>query len=151
MRHAFATGLRPIPDIAEVLPRLGQDFCVASSSDIDRVAHSLELTGLAPLFGKRVFTAQMVERGKPAPDLFLFAAAKMKIAPAETLVIEDSASGVEAGKAAGMTVWGFVGGSHHAAGDRRASLEAAGADRVFDRMTDLLGLKRAHGGAGRQR
>jgi HAD superfamily hydrolase (TIGR01509 family) len=141
VRADFAAGLRPIPDIAEVLPRLGVAYCVASSSDTERVAHSLELTGLAGLFGSRVFTAQMVARGKPAPDLFLHAAARMEVAPRRTLVIEDSVSGVEAGKAAGMTVWGFVGGSHHAVGDPRALLEAAGADRVFDQMRDLLGLE----------
>jgi HAD superfamily hydrolase (TIGR01509 family) len=151
--NAFATGLRPIPDIAAVLPRLGIAYCVASSSDAWRVAHSLELTGLSDLFGERVFTAQMVARGKPAPDLFLHAAAQMGRMPQETLVIEDSVSGVEAGKAAGMTVWGFVGGSHHASGDPRALLESAGADRVFDQMTDLLGLEpgEAHGGTDRKR
>jgi len=141
IRQAFAEGLRPIPDIAQVLPRLGASFCVASSSDTDRVAHSLELTGLKALFGTRIFTAQMVARGKPAPDLFLHAAAAMRVAPKDTLVVEDSASGVRAGKAAGMTVWGFVGGSHHASSHRRLSLESAGADRVFDQMTELLGLE----------
>jgi HAD superfamily hydrolase (TIGR01509 family) len=151
VRTAFAKELRPIPDIAEVLPELRRAYCVASSSDLDRVNLSLQLTGLAGLFGDRVFTAQMVPHGKPAPDLFLYAASRMGIAPEETLVVEDSVSGVLAGKAAGMTVWGFVGGRHHAANDRRASLEAAGADRVFDRMTDLLKLDpgESHGGADR--
>jgi HAD superfamily hydrolase (TIGR01509 family) len=141
IRETFAKELRPIPEIAEVLPRLGRAYCVASSSDLDRVNFSLQLTGLADLFGDRVFTAQMVAHGKPAPDLFLHAASKMRIAPANALVIEDSVSGVKAGKAAGMTVWGFVGGSHHASSDSGASLEAAGADRIFDRMGDLLTLE----------
>jgi HAD superfamily hydrolase (TIGR01509 family) len=141
VREIFAKELRPIPEIAEVLPRLGCAYCVASSSDLDRVNFSLQLTGLAGLFGDRVFTAQMVARGKPAPDLFLYAALKMNVTPADALVVEDSVSGVKAGKAAGMTVWGFVGGSHHASSESGASLEAAGADRVFDRMTDLLTLE----------
>jgi beta-phosphoglucomutase-like phosphatase (HAD superfamily) len=79
----------------------------------------------------------MVPRGKPAPDLFLHAAARMQAAPSRTLVIEDSISGVMAAKAAGMAVWGFVGGSHYRCRDGRTMLFDAGADRVFDRMTDF--------------
>jgi beta-phosphoglucomutase-like phosphatase (HAD superfamily) len=88
-------------------------------------------------FGERIYTAQMVEHGKPAPDLFLYAAAQMGASPARTLVIEDSISGVQAGKAAGMTVWGFVGGGHYGGRDGQAILSAAGADRVFARMSDF--------------
>lgn len=111
--------------------------CVASSSDIDRVSLSLDVTGLRAHFGDRIYTAQMVARGKPAPDLFLYAADKMGAQPARTLVIEDSVSGVQAAKAAGMTVWGFVGGSHYRARDGRAILSAAGADRLFAHMSDF--------------
>ncbi|MBW7969808.1 HAD family hydrolase [Bradyrhizobium sp. BR 10289] len=134
---AFREALRPIPDVDTVLSDLSMPCCVASSSDLDRVALSLDVTGLAPHFGDRIYTAQMVERGKPAPDLFLYAAAKMQADPARTLVVEDSVSGVQAAKAAGMTVWGFVGGSHYRWRDGHAILSAAGADRVFARMGDL--------------
>jgi beta-phosphoglucomutase-like phosphatase (HAD superfamily) len=79
----------------------------------------------------------MVRRSKPAPDLFLYAAAAMQVDPRRTLVIEDSVSGVKAGKAAGMTVWGFVGGSHYQSRDGRTLLSNAGADRVFERMADF--------------
>jgi beta-phosphoglucomutase-like phosphatase (HAD superfamily) len=79
----------------------------------------------------------MVERGKPAPDLFLYAAERMAADPGRTLVIEDSVSGVVAAKAAGMTVWGFVGGSHYQARGGGANLNDAGADRVFARMADF--------------
>jgi HAD superfamily hydrolase (TIGR01509 family) len=137
VRQAFAAELRPIENIETVLRRLGGACCVASSSDLDRVEFSLALTGLSELFAGRIFTAQMVEHGKPAPDLFLYAADKMKVAPERALVIEDSVSGVQAAKAAGMTVWGFVGGSHYSARDGKALLMAAGADRVFERMTDF--------------
>jgi HAD superfamily hydrolase (TIGR01509 family) len=133
----FDQQLRPIPGIEAVVSHLGSPSCVASSSDLDRVARSLALTGLAPLFGDRLYTAQMVARGKPAPDLFLYAAEQMHIAPQCTLVIEDSVSGVTAAKAAGMAVWGFVGGSHYRSRDGRAMLYQAGADRVFDSMTDF--------------
>jgi HAD superfamily hydrolase (TIGR01509 family) len=134
---AFERALQPIPDVETVLSGLCAPYCVASSSDLDRVALSLKLTGLAPYFGDRIYTAQMVAHGKPAPDLFLYAAEKMGVQPPRTLVIEDSVSGVQAAKAAGMMVWGFVGGSHYGRRDGRAILTAAGADRVFARMSDF--------------
>jgi HAD superfamily hydrolase (TIGR01509 family) len=133
----FGARLRPIPGIEAVVSQLESPSCVASSSDLDRVTRSLELTGLAPLFANRLYTAQMVARGKPAPDLFLYAAGQMGATPQRTLVIEDSVSGVAAAKAAGMTVWGFVGGSHYRSRDGRAMLYDAGADRVFERMADF--------------
>ncbi len=135
--ETFAALLQPIPGIAAVMPELRAPFCVASSSDIDRVSLSLDVTGLRAHFGDRLYTAQMVRHGKPAPDLFLHAAEKMRVQPARTLVIEDSVSGVLAAKAAGMTVWGFVGGSHYRRRDGHAILSAAGADRVFAHMSDF--------------
>jgi HAD superfamily hydrolase (TIGR01509 family) len=135
--ETFAGALQPIPEIGSVLSALKSPHCVASSSDIDRVSLSLNVTGLSSHFEDRLYTAQMVERGKPAPDLFLYAAAKMGAQPARTLVIEDSSSGVQAAKAAGMTVWGFVGGSHYRSRDGHAILAAAGADRVFAHMRDF--------------
>ncbi|MDA9468995.1 HAD family hydrolase [Bradyrhizobium sp. CCBAU 53415] len=133
----FAASLEPIPGVGAVISGLAVPVCVASSSDIDRVSLSLDVTNLRAHFGDRIYTAQMVEHGKPAPDLFLYAAEKMGAQPARTLVIEDSVSGVQAGRAAGMTVWGFVGGSHYRARDGRAILSAAGADRVFAHMSDF--------------
>ena len=137
VREAFLSGLCPIAGVSTVLEGLQIPSCVASSSDFERVSFSLSLTGLAPHFDRRLYTSQMVERGKPAPDLFLYAAAAMQADPRRTLVIEDSVSGVKAGKAAGMTVWGFVGGSHYQSRDGRALLYDAGADRVFERMADF--------------
>jgi HAD superfamily hydrolase (TIGR01509 family) len=137
VRRAFVSALCPIEGIGAVLEGLKVPSCVASSSDFDRVSFSLDLTGLAPHFDQRLYTSQMVERGKPAPDLFLYAAEKMRADPRRTLVIEDSVSGVKAGKAAGMTVWGFVGGSHYQSRDGKAILSDAGADRVFARMADF--------------
>jgi HAD superfamily hydrolase (TIGR01509 family) len=137
VRAAFLSGLCPIEGVHAVLENLQIPHCVASSSDVDRVSFSLSLTGLAPHFDARLYTSQMVERGKPAPDLFLYAAEKMQADPRRTLVIEDSVSGVAAGKAAGMTVWGFVGGSHYQSRDGKAILSEAGADRVFGHMADF--------------
>jgi HAD superfamily hydrolase (TIGR01509 family) len=137
VRAAFRAALRPIDGVGSVLEGLQVPHCVASSSDLDRVSFSLAVTGLAPHFDRRLYTSQMVERGKPAPDLFLYAAEKMQADPRRTLVIEDSVSGVAAAKAAGMTVWGFVGGSHYQSRDGKAMLSEAGADRVFGRMADF--------------
>ena len=137
VRETFRSALCPIEGIGSVLEGLKIPHCVASSSALDRVSLSLSLTGLARHFGDRLYTSQMVERGKPAPDLFLYAAERMAADPCRTLVIEDSVSGVTAAKAAGMTVWGFVGGSHYQSRDGRANLKDAGADRVFERMADF--------------
>jgi HAD superfamily hydrolase (TIGR01509 family) len=137
VREAFLPALCPIEGVGSVLEALQVPTCVASSSDLDRVSYSLSLTGLMTYFEQRLFTSQMVERGKPAPDLFLYAAEKMQADPGRTLVIEDSVSGVRAGKAAGMTVWGFVGGSHYQSRNGKAMLHNAGADRVFGRMADF--------------
>jgi len=137
VRAAFLSALCPIEGVSSVLEGLQIPHCVASSSDVDRISFSLSLTGLASHFDGRLYTSQMVERGKPAPDLFLHAAERMQADPSRTLVIEDSISGVRAGKAAGMTVWGFVGGSHYQSRDGKAILCEAGADRVFGRMADF--------------
>src|SRR5438270_2060656 len=88
--NSFAGSLQPIPGVADVISALHAPFCVASSSDIDRVSLSLDVTGLRSHFGDRLFTAQMVKHGKPAPDLFLYAAARMQADPSRALVIEDS-------------------------------------------------------------
>lgn len=148
-RGAFSESLIAIPDVETLLLRLRGGYCLASSSDVERVRFSLNLAGLSPYFEGRMFTAGMVARGKPAPDLFLLAAAEMKADPRRCLVIEDSISGVAAGKAAGMTVWGFMGGSHYADVDGHALLTDVGADRVFAEMTAIEQARdRAHKLAG---
>jgi HAD superfamily hydrolase (TIGR01509 family) len=126
-----------MPGIGELLSGLDADYCLASSSDFDRIDLCLSVTGLKDFFTGRLFSTQMVANGKPAPDLFLHAAKTRRADPARTLVIEDSIIGVAAGKAAGMTVWGFVGGGHYHGRDGRAVLAASGAARVFDKMSDL--------------
>ncbi len=139
----FADELKPMPGVATLLQTLDVPTCVASSSHLARVRLSLEVTGLARYFDEHVYTAEMVERGKPAPDLFLFAAQRMQVPPADCLVLEDSPSGVQAALAAGMTAWGFTGGSHHGT-DRDAiqRLHDAGAKRVLD---DMAAVGRAIG------
>lgn len=133
----FRASLRPMPHVFDVLGGIAAPFCLASSSDLDRIRLTLSVTGLDAWFGDRVFSAGMVRRGKPAPDLFLHAARQMSASPGEALVIEDSLTGVTAGKAAGMTVWGFTGGSHNQGRDMGRQLAAAGAERVFGSLAEL--------------
>jgi HAD superfamily hydrolase (TIGR01509 family) len=109
--------------------------CVASSSIPERIALSLRVTGLLDLFDN-VFSSTQVARGKPAPDLFLHAASRMNTLPEECLVIEDSIAGVQAARAAGMRVIGFVGGSHCGPGHAE-KLRQAGAPVIIERMSDL--------------
>jgi HAD superfamily hydrolase (TIGR01509 family) len=137
VRESFARSLAAMPNVEKAIRDLNIAYCVASSSDLERIRFSLTITGLQGLFEGRIFSAEMVAEGKPAPDLFLYAAAHMGAIPERTLVIEDSVSGVEAAKAAGMTVWGFVGGSHYRSRNGRELLMAAGSDHVFERMSDF--------------
>lgn len=134
---AFRRSLKPIDGAADVLRRLTIPKCVASSSAPARLALSLEVTGLASLCGTEVFDASMVTRGKPAPDLFLYCAARMGAVPGRTLVVEDSTTGIAAAVAAGMTAWGFVGGSHYAGGRDTSPLRRAGAARIFASMIEF--------------
>ncbi|BCP56382.1 hydrolase phosphatase [Kaistia sp. 32K] len=134
----YKTALRVMPDAIRLLNGLRAPRCIASSSTPERIRLSLGLTKLAPFFGANVFDTTMVARGKPAPDIFLLAAERMGVPPARTLVLEDSVSGVLAGKAAGMTVWGFIGGGHYTGRNAGGMLAEAGADRIVERMADLL-------------
>lgn len=110
--ETFQRELTIMPGVRQVIEALAVPYCVATSSSPRRAAMSLELVGLAPLVAGRVFTASQVSRGKPAPDLFLFAAEAMGVPAAACLVIEDSLTGIRAARAAGMPVWRFTGGSH---------------------------------------
>ncbi|MBL8700252.1 MAG: HAD family hydrolase [Alphaproteobacteria bacterium] len=137
--EAFETRLAPIPGIGDALASLDGPRCVASSSDPARIRRSLELTGLLHHFDPHLFSTKMVARGKPAPDIFLHAARTMGVEPDGCVVIEDSIPGVTAARAAGMTVFGFVGGDHCAPG-HDARLREIGADLVFDDMRALPAL-----------
>jgi HAD superfamily hydrolase (TIGR01509 family) len=143
----FRRELRAIDGIAGTLAKLTIPVCVASSSQMERIRLSLELTGLTPYFGDRVFSATMVAQGKPAPDLFLLAASRMHIAPDRCIVIEDSPAGIEAARAAGMRIFAFTGGSHARSASHRSRLEALSPDLVFDDMAclpELIGATAGH-------
>jgi len=122
--------LQPIAGIADVVAALGLPKAVASSSPAGPLRRKLERTALWPLFAPHVYSADLVARGKPWPDVFVHAAAALNIAPDACLAIEDSENGVRAALAAGMKVWGFTGGAHCDPG-HDARLSAAGAERVL--------------------
>jgi HAD superfamily hydrolase (TIGR01509 family) len=104
---AFERDLTAVIGIEALLQTLCVGSCVASSGYFDKLAVTLQKTALQHYFANRVYSAEQVANGKPAPDLFLYAAAQMSVAPARCLVIEDSLPGVEAALAAGMQVIGF--------------------------------------------
>ena len=109
----FRTDLKEVSGAADFIRRFSHvPRCIASSSSIDRLQLCLEVLKLDAAFGANVFSADMVARGKPHPDIFLFAAAKLGVNPGECLVIEDSAGGIQAAVAAGMTAVGLCAASH---------------------------------------
>jgi HAD superfamily hydrolase (TIGR01509 family) len=136
----FRIELQPIPGISETLDRLDMPRCVASSSQLERIKLSLGLTGLLDRLEPNIFSASMVKRGKPAPDLFLYAAAQMGVAPENCIVVEDSPAGITAARAAGMTVLAFTGGSHANSAHYRSELARLAPEVVFDAMPDLIHL-----------
>jgi HAD superfamily hydrolase (TIGR01509 family) len=137
--QSFATSLQATPYIAEALAAITLPVCVASSGPPEKISASLNRVGLYDRFSPHIFSAVQVKHGKPAPDLFLFAAEQMKVPPARCLVIEDSVSGIAAARAAGMTVLGYHGGSHCRPG-HAGTLRAAGATATFDDMRALTGM-----------
>ena len=130
-REAFVSDLRPVPGIEAALDEVAWPTCVASSGTHERMRFTLGLTGLWERFEGRVFSTTEVDRGKPAPDLFVHAARTMGWDPSHCVVVEDSAHGVRAGLDAGMAVVAFAGGVTPA-----ARLAAPGVV-VIDDMGDL--------------
>src|SRR5262245_38214943 len=110
LQEVFVSELAPVQGIVEVLDVIPHATCVASSGTHEKIKFSLTLTGLSDRFVGRIFSATEVSRGKPAPDLFLHAAERMQVVPGECVVVEDSAPGVAAALAAGMSVLAYAGG-----------------------------------------
>jgi HAD superfamily hydrolase (TIGR01509 family) len=140
---AFALELQPVDGIVDALDAITLPTCVASSGRPESIETKLRLTGLWDRFDGRIFSADDVEHGKPAPDLFLLAAERMGVEPAACAVVEDSPFGVEAAHAAGMRSFGYAGGIMSA--ERLRS-----ADVVFNDMRELprlLALSRPRGGS----
>ncbi|MER5443968.1 HAD family hydrolase [Streptomyces sp. NPDC002790] len=130
---AFERELEPVDGVVEVLEKLAADevpYCVASSGSHERIRVGHRKTGLDKWFGdERIFSSQDVGRGKPAPDLFLYAAERMGVRPEKCLVVEDSPLGVQAAVSAGMDVYGFTAMTPAERLDQ--------ADELFDDMREL--------------
>ncbi|BCG69022.1 haloacid dehalogenase [Mesorhizobium sp. 113-1-2] len=138
----FSHGVEAIPYVREFIEAVraaGIPYCVATSARISKMHITLGQTGLLPLFEHAMFSATMVGRGKPFPDLFLHAAKAMGFAPTDCIVIEDSVAGTQAGIAAGMRVFSYHGDPYS---DRDGLIEAGGI--LFDDMRELAGLVPIH-------
>ncbi|MEU4879626.1 HAD family hydrolase [Streptomyces althioticus] len=133
---AFERELKPVPGVADVLEQLTADgvpYCVASSGSHERIRVGHRAAGLDRFFDDaRIFSSQDVGRGKPAPDLFLYAAERMGTAPERCVVVEDSPLGVQAAVAAGMDVYGFTA--------MTAAEKLNAATRLFSDIRELLPL-----------
>ncbi|MEU5538982.1 HAD family hydrolase [Streptomyces sp. NPDC020362] len=133
---AFERELKPVTGVDGVLEKLAVDavpYCVASSGSHDRIRVGHRATGLDRWFvAETVFSSQDVGRGKPAPDLFLYAAERMGVTPERCLVVEDSPLGVQAAVAAGMDVYGFTA--------MTPAERLAGAKQLFSSMGELADL-----------
>ncbi|HET8609034.1 MAG TPA: HAD family hydrolase [Burkholderiales bacterium] len=139
--EAYAAQLKPVTGIETVLNTLDVPFCVASSGTVEKMRTTLGVTGLLKYFENRLFSATQVAHGKPHPDIYLYAAQQMDADPVRCLVVEDSPVGVEAGTAAGMTVFGYA----EIMEPRR--LLAAGAVTTFHNMAQLPQLIAERGSA----
>jgi HAD superfamily hydrolase (TIGR01509 family) len=137
-RAAFTGGLTIVPGVDEVLSSLATPYCVASNGNHAKVNFTLGHTGLLPLFAGRIFTADDVERPKPAPDLFLRAARSLNAEPSQVVVVEDTSTGIAAAKAAGMRAIGF------AAMTPASRLQEVGADAVAVNMREVQAMLAGH-------
>ena len=150
VKHAtlrfYQGDLQAIANVGDAIAAIDLPKCVASSGTPEKIRHGLTCAGLYDLLSPHIFSATQVDRGKPAPDLFLFAAEQMKVGPGRCVVIEDSVPGVVGACAAGMVVLGFFGGSHCTPGHAEL-LHAAGAAVTFDDMRQLPELVRQIGAA----
>jgi HAD superfamily hydrolase (TIGR01509 family) len=131
---ALKAELKAVPDIEMVLAAMQIPYCVASSGTHEKMQNTLGITGLLPQFRGKIYSVTEVARSKPFPDVFLHAARQQGVMPGDCAVIEDTPTGVRAGVAAGMTVFGYC-----ALTPKQRLLEA-GAHHTFERMRDLSGL-----------
>ena len=134
--HAYGSELQPTPGVAAMLDELQVSFCVASSASIEKLILGLRSTGLYDRFASQLVSASFVAKGKPAPDVFLYAAGWMRTPVRQCVVVEDSVAGVHAARSAGIRAIGFTGGAHCAPGHADA-LRQAGADNVIADWREL--------------
>lgn len=133
IKDVFERELKPVPGVIDALDRIDLPNCVASNGPLHKMEVTLRITGMWERFEGRIFSADEVAAGKPAPDLFLHAAGEMGFDPSTTAVVEDSSLGVQAARSAGMQVFAYA--SH----TTPEELAAAGG-HPFKDMADLPGL-----------
>ena len=131
--NAFKEQIQPVEGVKEVIESLSIPFCVASSGPTEKIHLNLELTGLLPYFEDNIFSCYTIEKWKPEPDVFIWAAKTMGFKPEDCVVIEDSLTGIQAAKAGGFDVFGFT------AHDYNNELVAE-ATTTFNSMEKLLEL-----------
>lgn len=131
--NAFKEQIQPVEGVKEVIESLSIPFCVASSGPTEKIRLNLELTGLLPYFENNIFSCYTIEKWKPEPDVFIWAAKTMGFKPEDCVVIEDSLTGIQAAKAGGFDVFGFT------AHDYNNELEAE-ATTTFNSMEKLMEL-----------
>ena len=139
-RRARKHLLQTVPGVEAALDAITQPIGVASSSRTEFLHGKLKRVGLFDRLAPHIYSADLVEHGKPAPDIFLYTAQKLEVAPEKCLVIEDSVNGVRAGLAANMSVWGFTGGGHCFEGHGESLLDA-GAEAIapnFEQLQRML-------------
>lgn len=138
LQARFDAELAAVPGMVQAVRDLPPvPKAVASSSTLSRLDHSLKLCGLWQDFAPHIYSATQVARGKPAPDLFLFAASRLGVAAADCIVIEDSPAGIQAARAAGMRVVGFLGGNHAEASNLAERVTALAPDRIIATAAEL--------------
>ena len=135
LHEALAREVKPVEGVPELLRSLTIPYCVASNGEPMHMQLGLTAAGLMPFVEGRLFSAKNVANPKPAPDVYLHAARAMGAEPSRCAVVEDTATGVKAGVAAGMTVFGYVAGPQ----SDEAAIQSIGA-RPFHRMSELRGL-----------
>jgi HAD superfamily hydrolase (TIGR01549 family) len=136
--------LAEVAGAADAIAVLAKPKAVASSSGADFLREKLRLAGLLEVFNPHIYSADLVERAKPHPDVFLYAAQQLNAEPAACIAIEDSVNGVLSARAAGMEVWGFMGGGHMDEPSGRRLTEA-GASRLVSGWDEARGLFAAFG------
>ena len=136
VREAFRAGLRPVAGVVDALQQIDLPTCIASSGSQEKMRFTLGLTGLWDRFAGRIYSGEEVERGKPAPDLFLHAASRMATPPHRCVVVEDSPFGVAGARAAGMSALGYAPDG----GAERLAREGAQTFKSMAELPALLGL-----------
>jgi HAD superfamily hydrolase (TIGR01509 family) len=139
---AIADSVCPINGVRDALRQVALPAAVVSNSRLTRVHASVRRAGLDAIFGERIFSAEQVARPKPYPDVYLHAASVLDVAPARCLVVEDSISGLNAARAAGMKTIAFVGASHIPSGYADV-LREMGITRIMEHMDELPALVEA--------